>query len=266
MTGWQLAALLLAMALLVAPGSPRRRLRAEGAVHRRFAVTARGVGWLCGCVFMLAATVLPVTVAAALAVVGATTGVRYRRRRNARSAMAEGAALEAALEVLVGELRVGAHPVRAFEAAAGETGGAVSVALRGVAARARMGADVPAGLRAAAHTSAMPAHWERIAVCWQLASEHGLAIAGLMRAAQRDITERQRFSAKVGAGLAGARATAVILAGLPVLGVALGQLIGARPLTFLCSAPGGWFLLVGTTLICTGLWWSDRITDRVTPS
>ena len=90
--------------------------------------------------------------------------------------------------------------------------------------------------------------------------EHGLAIAALMRAAQRDIVERQRFSARVTAGMAGARATAAILAGLPVLGVLLGQLIGARPLSFLLSgSAGGWLLVVGSTLACGGLLWSDRI-------
>jgi tight adherence protein B len=85
-----------------------------------------------------------------------------------------------------------------------------------------------------------------------------------MRAAQRDIAERQRFSARVASGMAGARATATILAGLPVLGVLLGQLIGARPLSFLLSGHGGgWLLVVGLTLACGGLLWSDRITDRL---
>jgi tight adherence protein B len=126
-----------------------------------------------------------------------------------------------------------------------------------------LGADVTAGLRAAAQSSALPAHWDRLAVCWQLASDHGLAIATLMRAAQRDIAERQRFSARVASGMAGARATAAILAGLPVLGVLLGQLIGARPLSFLLDGhAGGWLLVVGTLLACAGLLWSDRITER----
>jgi tight adherence protein B len=178
--------------------------------------------------------------------------------------MDEGGALEAALEVLVGELRVGSHPVQAFRVAADETVGAVAVSLRAVAARARLGADVAAGLRAAARSSALPTHWDRLAVCWQLANDHGLAITTLMRTAQRDIAERQRFSAQVTSAMAGARATAAILAGLPLLGVLLGQLIGARPLYFLLSGhAGGWLLVVGLTLACGGLLWSDRITGRL---
>jgi tight adherence protein B len=61
--------------------------------------------------------------------------------------------------------------------------------------------------------------------------------------------------------MAGARTTAAVLAGLPVLGIALGQAIGADPLTFLLSAgAGSWLLLIGVVLSCGGLLWSDTIT------
>ncbi|MHA7650149.1 type II secretion system F family protein [Mycobacterium sp. ML4] len=264
MTGVQLCALLLASALAVAPASSRARLAPAVTAGRRNPPVARVGGWLCGCALAVVAFVLPLSTVLAGALAGAVAGVRYRRRRTRRRAAHEGRALQAGLDVLVGELRVGAHPVQAFDVAADETDGAVSAAMRAVAARARLGADVAAGLRAAAGASALPQHWERLAACWQLATEHGLGIATLMRAAQRDIAERQRFSATVASGLAGARATAAILAGLPLLGLLLGQLMGARPLRYLFSGhAGGWFLMVGIGLTCLGLWWSDRITDRV---
>ena len=83
-----------------------------------------------------------------------------------------------------------------------------------------------------------------------------------MRAAHRDIVERERFSARVDSGMAGARTTAAVLAGLPVLGIGLGQLIGADPLKFLLSGGiGGWLLVAGVMLACCGLLWSDRITS-----
>jgi tight adherence protein B len=110
----------------------------------------------------------------------------------------------------------------------------------------------------------VPAQWDRLAVCWQLAADHGLAMAALLRAAQRDIVERQRFTARVEAGLAGARATATILAGLPLLGVLLGELIGAHPVRFLLGGGvGGALLIAGTVLVCAGLVWADRITERL---
>jgi tight adherence protein B len=262
MTGPAVAAPLLSLALLVLPSSPRRRLRAPARVRRPLA--GRGGPACAACGVAAAAVLLPWTAVLAAGVVGATASLRYRRRRRIRRALDEGRALEAALDVLVGELRVGSHPVRAFRAAAEETPGAVGASLAAVSARARLGADVTAGLRAAARSSALPAQWDRLAVCWQLASDQGLAIATLMRAAQRDIAERQRFSARVASSMAGARATATILAGLPVLGVLLGQLIGARPLSFLLGGrAGGWLLVVGSVLACGGLLWSDRITDRL---
>ncbi len=97
------------------------------------------------------------------------------------------------------------------------------------------GADVAAGLDDAAAASHLPTHWRRLADCWRLAHAYGLSIATLMRTAQRDIVERERFSAHVDAAMAGPRATAAVLAGLPVAGIALGQLIGARPLSS-CAA------------------------------
>jgi tight adherence protein B len=264
MNGPMAAALLLSLALVILPASPRRRITPAAPPGRRVRISTRAAGFVTACAAVAAVVVLPLTTVLAVAIVGATASLRYRRRRRMRRALDEGGTLEAALEVLVGELRVGSHPVQAFCVAADETVGAVAVSLRAVAARARLGADVAAGLRAAARSSALPTHWDRLAVCWQLANDHGLAITTLMRTAQRDIAERQRFSARVTSGMAGARATAAILAGLPLLGVLLGQLIGAQPLDFLLSGhAGGWLLVVGSTLACGGLLWSDRITGRL---
>lgn len=203
-------------------------------------------------------------VALAVAMVAGTMAVRRRRRSVRRQRQRESAALQAALDVLVGELRTGVHPVSAFGTAAGEVSGPVRQGMSAVAARARLGADVAAGLEDAAAGSQLPMHWERLAACWRLAHAYGLSIATLMRSAQRDIVERERFSSHVEAAMAGPRATATVLAALPVAGIGLGQLIGARPLAFLCGpGVGGWLLVTGVLLGCAGLMWSDRITDRV---
>ncbi|WP_046314784.1 membrane protein [Mycobacterium sp. UM_Kg1] len=263
MTGPATAAFALAAAALLG-ASPRRRLAATGRPGSRFAATVGrwsvlGVATGAG---VAATLVLPPCAWLAGAVFGITAAVRRRRRLRRRRVSAESRALETALDALVGELRVGAHPVRAFAVGAAEAGHRVVAAgLGGVAARARLGADVATGLRDAAAASALPAQWERLAAYWQLGEQHGLAIAALMQAAQRDITARHRFSARAEAGMAGARASAALLAGLPVLGVALGQLIGARPIGFLLGAGGGGMLtLIGMSLVCAGLLWSDRIT------
>ncbi len=265
------AAVLLSAALIAAPPPPRRRL---WAVKSR-APLGRSAAWL---------VVLPIAGAAiwsspalglAAVLVAVVIARRRRRRRGERRRRDEGKAMTAALEVLVGELRVGAHPLRAFAVAAAESvvtglprGAATGVgaSLRAVATRAQLGADVAGGLKSAAAGSAIPAYWDRLAVCWILAAGHGLAMSTLMEAAHRDIIGRQRFADRVQAGLAGARATAAILAGLPLLGVALGELIGARPVQFLLGGgSGGWLLVIGVGLIVIGVTWADQIIDRLTP-
>ncbi|ODR27495.1 type II secretion system F family protein [Mycolicibacterium porcinum] len=256
------SALALAAALVFWPATPRRTAalrRVESPVRRRAraapVVVPAGV---------LLVWLVPLPVALAAAVVAATVMIRRRRGHARRLRQQESAALQAALEVLVGELRTGVHPVTAFATAGGEVSGPVQRGMSAVAARARLGADVAAGLEDVAGASQLPMHWQRLGACWRLAHAHGLSIATLMRTAQRDIVERERFSSHVEASMAGPRATATVLAGLPVAGMALGQLIGARPLEFLFGAGiGGWLLMVGVLLACVGLMWSDQITERV---
>ena len=256
------AAIALALAVLVLPAGSRRRFEAVGLLTRK----RRGAPAL-PCLVVLggvSATVMPIGVVTACVLVGATLWIRRRRHRRAVDRAAESLALQGALDVLVSELRVGAHPVAAVSAAATEVVGPVAESLRAVAARARLGADVAAGLRSMTDSSLLPAHWQRLAVCWQLAQDHGLSVATLMQTAQRDIVARERFSAYVDAGLTGARTTAAMLAVLPVLGVGLGELIGAKPLSFLLATDiGGWLLVIGVTMACGGLLWSDHITARV---
>lgn len=257
MTG--ISAALLAVALLVGSPSPRRRpwggSRRSG-VGRKATLVAVGAG-------AAAVVVASPMVAGAAGIAVVSIARRHRRTARDRRRRREGDAVAAALEVLAGELSVGVHPVQAFAVAAAESAGAVSRSLASVASRARLGADVAEGLRSLSATSDVPMYWERIAVCWQLGVEQGLAMSALMRAAHRDILERQRFAERLRAGSAGARATASILSGLPVLGVLLGQLIGAHPLRFfLGGGLGGMLLVIGTALITIGTAWADRIIGR----
>ncbi|WP_099040835.1 type II secretion system F family protein [Mycobacterium neglectum] len=255
------AALALALALLTAPRPSRHRLSARQPVRSKSPRLSVASGLaLTAIMLSLVAAATSVGVVAAVAIVGATVEIRRRSRKRRRSRAAEAVALRGALDILVGELRVGAHPVAAFGVAAEETDGVVAAALRTIAARARLGADVAAGMLSVARHSSLPGQWERLAVCWQLAQTHGLAIGTLMETAQRDLVERQRFSSRVEAGMAGARTTAAVLSGLPVIGIGLGQLIGADPLTFLLSGGfGEWLLVIGVLLACAGLLWCDRI-------
>jgi len=254
-----IAALLLGAALLLVPQPPRGQRRG-----RKGLGSPRVPGVVVAAVLAAAVLVQPTAGVAAAIVVG-TVWIRRRRRILAVRRRSEGAALAMALELLAGELRVGAHPARALMVAGAEADGEVAVAFRAVGARCELGGDVVGGLLAVADASSVPGHWRRLATYWDLAVQHGLAISTLIRAAHRDIVERERFSASVEAGLAGARVTATILAGLPVLGIGLGELAGAQPIGLLLGGSiGGWLLAIGVVLACGGLFWSDRITERLT--
>ena len=257
------AAMILALAVLVAPSISRGRAPVLARAQRRRRRPPVAVWGVPACLTL--SLVLPLSAVVSAAVMFGVLVLRRRGRRRSRDAVQEATALQGALDVLVAELRVGAHPVAAIRVAARESDGRVAASFGAVAARALLGADVAAGLRAEAQRSRAPGHWERLAVCWQLAQTHGLAIATLMQAAQRDLGERERFRSRVDAGMAGARATGNVLAGLPLLGVLLGCAIGADPLGFLFSnGLGGWLLCLGTLLVGAGVLWSDRITARVT--
>lgn len=198
---------------------------------------------------------------AALAV-SVTARIRIRRSRLDRDRDEQRRQLLAGLDILIAELRVGAHPVAAASTAAAECIGTAARAFEIGAARGRLGGSVADGLRR--NDEAIGTELVRIAEAWQIADDHGLALAELLEASRRDLTARIRFRDRTESGLAGARATAAVLAGLPVLGIALGHLMGAAPLRVLFGGGvGAALLVIGTALACAGLLWSDVITRRV---
>ncbi|MFK0289985.1 type II secretion system F family protein [Streptomyces sp. NPDC090442] len=202
---------------------------------------------------VLGRSVLPVAgAAAALVVVRRWLAGRARRRAADRRA----AAVIRFCGAVAGELRAGRQPDRALVAAGvaglGEAGPAVLAA-------ARYGGDVPGALRAAARRPGAEG-LIGAAACWRVAVEGGAGLArGLERiaaglAAQRD--QREELQAQ----LAGPRATALMLALLPVGGLVMGGALGADPLGVLLHTPAGWgCLLVGGLLEWGGVAWTGRI-------
>lgn len=259
------ALLVLAVALLTSPAhAARARLRAVASAGTRglpgpHGLSTVGAALLAAVLGMVLGGPLP---ALAAALIAATGQRRWRARQRAKADARSAAALAAALEVLIAELRVGAHPATACAVAAGEVDGPVSGVFAEAAARTRLGASAATGLRSPRQPG-LDAELSRVAAAWQVAEERGVALAELLDAVRRDLTGRIRFRGRTEAGLAGARSTAAVLAGLPLLGIALGQAIGAAPVALLLrDTTGGVLLLLGTVLICAGLSWSGRITAR----
>ncbi|MFE7801721.1 type II secretion system F family protein [Nocardia sp. NPDC057440] len=254
----------LALALLSAP-APRARRRIVNLFvpscgirkPQRSSLFRVGIG-----IGVAATAVAGIGPLIAAALVTGTVGIRLRRARHDRLRNAECAYLLDAVEAVIGELRVGAHPSAATAVAAHESRGEAARAFAVSAARSRLGGSGAEGLR---HPDSVVApELAGIADAWRVAEHHGLALAELLSAARADLQGRIRFRGRTAAALAGARATAAVLAGLPLLGLALGQLMGAAPLrVLLTSAAGAVLLPLGTGLACAGLLWTDAITRKV---
>ncbi len=187
----------------------------------------------------------------------------WRARRRSRDRVEQSAALAGGLRLMVAELRAGAHPATAAEGAGRDCAPGVTDVFADIAATARLGGDVPALLEGSDRgTPELRVAVTRTARCWRLAEHHGVPLAGLLDAVRRDLESRSEFAGDVESKMAGPRSTAAVLSGLPVLGLLLGQAVGAGPFGVLAGSLTGQVLLVaGTGLICAGVLWTLRLTE-----
>lgn len=171
------------------------------------------------------------------------------RRRAARRAQAI-----TALAALAAELRAGQPPQVALERV--DTG-LWPRALTAV----RLGGDVAAALRLDARDIGS---LRGLAACWEVADRTGSGLAtGVSRLA---IVARTAEDVRVQleAQLAGPRATARMLAVLPLIGILLGSMIGADPLGWLLGTlPGALCLIMGVLLTGLGVLWTNAIARQV---
>lgn len=172
---------------------------------------------------------------------------RARWRRWPGRAGARDGPVDLAVVVIqvASELRSGADPGRAWERALGRPVGSgppdrrLLETLAGPRQRSEAAAVDAAGSLAAALGAPLAQVLERIA--------SGLAAAAEVEGERR-------------AALAGPRATARVLTGLPALGVGLGVAVGADPVGVLLGGGIGTAALVlGATLLLIGRWWIGRL-------
>ncbi len=252
-----LSLLLLAAALLVWPQLKAiRRLRPSG---KREVVVPQYVWFLAAAAVTYLAAGIGGLIAGAVLTAVVCRSLKQNRRHKALKAATE--ALSDGLGGVVDELRAGAHPAAAAEGAAQDTPAPADEVLKAAAATARLGGDVERTLRDLRQPLLENAT-EQLAKAWHVSAKHGVALADVLDATRRDLDEQAAFARQVNARMAGPRASAAVLAGLPVLGVLLGELSGARPLHVLTGTAAGQFLLVlGAMFLAAGLWWTRRITE-----
>ncbi|MGY1632585.1 type II secretion system F family protein [Geodermatophilus sp. SYSU D01186] len=261
MTG---SVLLLGAALLLWPGSAAvRRARRVAATGPRARLPTTGASLprpaLWGATAAAGAALLSTPLVAVLAGAVATLGARaVDRRRAGVQEELRLTALAEALAALAAELRSGRSLTEATTAAVAacadeESGQAL--------ARAVVGADA-AGRQEPAGTEVGHA-LHRVSAAAALSRRTGCSLAAVLGAVEDDLRARSRQRRDLRSATAGPRASAALLAGLPLLALAMGSGIGADPWRVLTTTPTGQLLLVlGVVLEGAGLAWSARLVRR----
>ncbi|MGV9210817.1 hypothetical protein ACTFTM_03035 [Micromonospora sp. RB23] len=136
--------------------------------------------------------------------------------------------------------------------------------LCGLAADLRAGLPVPPILEIASVTGVPVAGVDRLreltAAAVRLADRTGAPLAELIERIEADARATDRGLAAAAAQAAGARATAWLLAALPIGGIGLGYGIGVDPLAVLLhDTVGGVCAVLAVGLQIVGLFWAERL-------
>jgi tight adherence protein B len=178
------------------------------------------------------------------------------RRRQESATRARGEAVDA-VAALADDLRAGLAPRSAL----------------GRAWPRLVGADTPAdgpadtvvpddpvrALRGDAEPARAPVAL-RLATAWRLADRTGTPLAELLDRLDAELAAQERVRRRFAAQTAGTRATALLLAVLPAIGLAFGYSIGADPLRVLLHSPVG-AICAAITLVLqlAGSFWVRRL-------
>lgn len=195
--------------------------------------------------------------AAVLAWPGTQLLVRNRSRvpRAPRPTRADPTAvLLQVIEAVAAQVRGGAIPTVAWDAAVDLLGPPAAHLPRS------RGGHLADGLRRVAGGDRVLAS---VAAAWALADDVGAPLAEVLEQLAASLRHEADADAEIAASLAAPRATARLLAVLPVAGVGLGQLIGAGPLHVLVGTSLGRLSgLCGLALALGGHLWTRRLVAR----
>lgn len=227
------------------------------AVPRLPGILARGWVWAVATAALVAAAIGPVPGTLAGVSVSVLSGCRklLNRERDVDRARTE---LEAATFALVEEYAAGATVAGAFTAAA-------PVAGRYRAVLARVGTFAAAGAEPEAVLTADPA-LAALRVACAVVSRTGASLSDVLAGVRAELAVDRITRRAVQAAVTGPRSSALLLTGLPLLGLVMGSAIGAHPSRVLLhTAPGLTALTAGVVLDLAGLCWTLALTRQRDP-
>ena len=275
MTGISWAAAGVALLCVQTPGTAQSRIRALAGHGRLAAASSRAphpprpfrtglparrllfAGWALGEVASLATggPAIAVAAAALTATVLRLASVTARRRGMVR----QDDEMLAAVRMIICELDAGSRPVAALTAAASGASSLATPLLDAAALQSDSGADAARML--CTHPVLAP-----LGYAWGMASATGAPLGRVLGQVADDVAARCAVRREVAAVLAGPGASAMLLGGLPLVGLGLGSAMGAAPLATLFGTPAGRVLLcVGIALDCVGMLWVSSVLVRAEP-
>jgi tight adherence protein B len=132
-----------------------------------------------------------------------------------------------------------------------------------VTAAATSAGNVAAVLRRAARLPGAE-DLSEVAACWVVAQRSGAGLAAGLETVAASMAQRENFRDRLDADLAGVRAGGWLLGALPVFGLVLGGVLGARPLAVIFGTRiGGVVCLAGLLLDALGVLWLRRMIRSV---
>ena len=247
----------------------RLGVRAAAAlVERPVATTVAGAALVGGALLLLAGPVAAVVIVLYV-VLALAAGHRRLARKAADQALTD---LLDAIDTAAGELRAGivaSADLDGFRPRHPEGDGAGRVDGAG-----RRVTDRRAAQRAASRTerrarrlgdAAIAVAVARLEAAHRVSSALGMPLADLLDRVDADLRSAQALRVNITAQTSSAQATAVLLLGLPLVGLWLGAALGVDPVgQLLHTRLGAGCALIAVALQCAGLLWTSRMVRGVT--
>lgn len=190
----------------------------------------------------------------ALALSG-VVGVRWLggRRSRRRQARATSQAVQNICAEIADDLAMGRVPEEAIIAAAQRWS-----PLKPAASAAELHHDVPQALLEVARIPGAVGLRD-VSAAWQVSGRSGSGLADVLRGVSVLLAARERRIRLIDAELAAARATALVVSGLPLLVLSMGSGLGASPWPFFVSGLGTLVMAAAGLLLFAGWAWLDRL-------